>query len=445
MANSNNISPKKVFIVRPFGVKEDIDFDEVERKLIVPALQKSEHIFAGGSAQRIMVARDIREDLFEELLQADLVIADLSIHSANVFYELGVRHAFKKKHTVLIRCDKDEVPFDLKLLRYLEYDKNEPAKQVDSLTEMIDKTLETGHVDSPAFKVLPHLHETENIRLEAVPTSFTDDVELAAEKKRAGDLALFHEEIKGLPWEDAGQRQVAENLFKLGKYDLTRPVWERVLEIADEEGEAIEALDRLSTIYQRIGMLPESDQMLERLLGDRSFSSEEHAESLALMGRNQKERWLSGWRDAPQGERREQALKTNSLEDAYRLYREAFTYDLNNYWAGQNALTLVLVQVELAKAMPAIWELGFDSEEEAEKKLIEKKKELEVLTNLVEESLKSGQGQEARSRYLVSYCQSRFVFINGHEARAHQTSLRNCTCPKQRNSARFSRTPDCDA
>jgi hypothetical protein len=50
------------------------------------------------------------------VLTADLVIADISIHNANVFYELGVRHALRDKKTFLIRCARDEVLSILKLI-----------------------------------------------------------------------------------------------------------------------------------------------------------------------------------------------------------------------------------------------------------------------------------------------------------------------------------------
>jgi hypothetical protein len=40
-------------------------------------------------------AGDIRTDMFQELLLADLVVVDLSIDNPNVWYELGVRHALR--------------------------------------------------------------------------------------------------------------------------------------------------------------------------------------------------------------------------------------------------------------------------------------------------------------------------------------------------------------
>jgi hypothetical protein len=76
----------------PFGVKlgpnrQPIDFNRVYQEYIVPALD-----IAGLEAFRAdeeIRAGDIRTDMFQELLVADLVIADLTIDNPNVWYELG--------------------------------------------------------------------------------------------------------------------------------------------------------------------------------------------------------------------------------------------------------------------------------------------------------------------------------------------------------------------
>jgi hypothetical protein len=91
----------RAFIIRPFGTKNEINFDEVERVLIAPAL---EAVGAkGGTTIDIIESGNIRVDMFRRLLTADLVIADLSIHNANVFYELGIRHALRDQGTFMLR------------------------------------------------------------------------------------------------------------------------------------------------------------------------------------------------------------------------------------------------------------------------------------------------------------------------------------------------------
>src|ERR1051325_6028941 len=127
----------QVFIVSPFGVKKGIDFSRVERELIQPAIEGVG--FQGGTTGEIIKQGNIRADMFHKLLVADLVIGDISIYNPNAYYELGVRHAFREKRTFLIRCSKDGLPegariddvgFDLKTDRYLEYrlDKLEQAR-----------------------------------------------------------------------------------------------------------------------------------------------------------------------------------------------------------------------------------------------------------------------------------------------------------------------------
>src|SRR6478736_4619233 len=109
----------RAFFVRPFGTKEGIDFDEVETALIRPALLRlrDEYDIAidGGTTGEFIRQGNIREDMFRLLVTADLVIADVSIHNANAFYELGIRHALRHQHTFLLRENSTaaKYPFDL--------------------------------------------------------------------------------------------------------------------------------------------------------------------------------------------------------------------------------------------------------------------------------------------------------------------------------------------
>src|SRR5688500_5241720 len=95
----------RAFIIRPFGTKKDakgndINFDLVAKELIDPALKA---IGAQGrETLDIVESGNIRVDMFRRLLTADIVVADLSIHNANVFYELGIRHALRNHGTLKI-------------------------------------------------------------------------------------------------------------------------------------------------------------------------------------------------------------------------------------------------------------------------------------------------------------------------------------------------------
>src|SRR5215831_21031927 len=124
----------QAFIIRPFGIKEGIDFDRVESHLIHPALFR---VDITGRTGVVLEGGNIREDMFELLLVADLVVADISIHDANAYYLLGIRHALRANRTFFLRARgrASEVPFDLRTDRFFQYDRDDPAMQLESLVE----------------------------------------------------------------------------------------------------------------------------------------------------------------------------------------------------------------------------------------------------------------------------------------------------------------------
>ena len=155
-----------IFIVRPFGKKNGIDLYQVEKELIQPAIKQLG--FFGGTTGQVIKQGNIRTDMFQKLLVADVVIADVSIHNANAFYELGARHAFREKRTILIRCSAeslpveaklDEVPFDLKTDRYFEYRLDALAGSLPGFIAALSDTVASEDRDSPIFQLLPKLHE----------------------------------------------------------------------------------------------------------------------------------------------------------------------------------------------------------------------------------------------------------------------------------------------
>jgi hypothetical protein len=161
-----------VFIVRPFGRKRsakgvEVDYDEVDRTLIQPALATLPEV-TGRTAAAVVEAGNIRTDMFRQLVTADLVVADVSIHNANVFYELGIRHALRRGRTFLLRHEGDDIPFDLKTDRYLTYDAGDPAASVQRLAEALRATIDGRRADSPIFLLLPELGEQDVTALQEV-------------------------------------------------------------------------------------------------------------------------------------------------------------------------------------------------------------------------------------------------------------------------------------
>ena len=112
------------FVVMPFGAKpgadgQVIDFNRVYADYIRPALEAAGlEPFRADQETR---GGDIRTDMFQELLIADLVVADLTIDNPNVWYELGVRHALRARGVVLISGARVATAFDVYTDRKLRY------------------------------------------------------------------------------------------------------------------------------------------------------------------------------------------------------------------------------------------------------------------------------------------------------------------------------------
>ena len=126
-------------------------------ELIEPALDRLGLI--GKTTGEIVKAGHIHADMFQRLLTADLVVAEVSIHNANVFYELGIRHALRQHRTFMLRSKGDKYPFDLEGYRYLTYDREVPAAALDELVNALRATLDSTGQDSPVFRSLPGLRE----------------------------------------------------------------------------------------------------------------------------------------------------------------------------------------------------------------------------------------------------------------------------------------------
>ena len=366
---------KNVFIVRPFGQKSGVDFDRIEAELVRPAIEQAG--LAGGTTGQFIQQGNIRTDMFEQLLIADLVIVDMSIHNANVFYEMGIRHALRDKRTFLIKSKSaqtapgagtdSEVPFDLKTDRYLSYDPNNPSDAVDILAAALKLTLDSQDADSPVYQLLPALEPADPNKVLVVPIDFREEVARAEAAKNCGDLQLFAAEVDGFGWRIAGLRMIGHAQFRLKDWNGAKVTWSAVREYDDMD---VEANTLLGTIFQRLGDLVNSDQAVERALDNKDISAAARAEIRALMGRNAKNQWEQSWAklddiDAAQ----KTALTSAYLEKSFDLYRSGFVEDRNHFYSGLNALAMVTMIVELAQRQRPIWNDNYENEEEAQQKL----------------------------------------------------------------------------
>jgi hypothetical protein len=106
----------------------------------------------------------ITRQILDYIMKARLVIADLSFHNPNVFYELALRHAVKLPIVQVIRVS-DRIPFDVNQMRTVQIDTTDIyslVPRIDSyrseISNQVRRALEADHiVDTPISTYYPNL------------------------------------------------------------------------------------------------------------------------------------------------------------------------------------------------------------------------------------------------------------------------------------------------
>lgn len=191
------------FVLMPFGQKRDpprpdIDFDRIYREAIEPAVRAADMEPIRADEER--TGGIIHKAMFERLLLCDFAVADLSTANANVFYELGVRHAVRPRTTVSIFARHYHLPFDVNFLRALPYALDENNLFSDAEAKTLRDALATklkearalvsrqDAVDSPLFQLLHDFKPPEIAHL--ATDVFRERVEYSEQMRRALASAL---------------------------------------------------------------------------------------------------------------------------------------------------------------------------------------------------------------------------------------------------------------
>lgn len=363
----------RAFVIRPFNVKNDsagnsIDFGRVAAELIGPALKACG--IEGSDTGEIVEPGNIREDMFRMIMEADIVICDFTVHNANVFYELGIRHALRKRRTVLIKGkpSADDTPFDVLTDRYVAYDAADPGKARVSLIDTIKAALASEReTDSPVFKMLPGLPEADLARVQVVPLTLREEIDRAVAAQSKGWLRLLAYEVDGKPFAVPALRMIADALRKLEDYDAAKEAYERIRGTALLDPAANLAL---ANVYERLyrkrkqrELLTSSDHAIDRVVDNTNAAWKDRTEALALRGRNAKTRWREQFASIDDRDRRRAAAMNEQLRRSYGGYIDAFGGDLNHFWSGIAALQMGAIFLDLATDEG--WATSFDNDKEA--------------------------------------------------------------------------------
>jgi hypothetical protein len=187
---------KKCFVIMGFGEKPDLatsrtlDLDKTYRIIIKKAVEEAGLVCI--RADDVIHSGIIDKPMYELLLDADVVIADLSTSNANAIYELGVRHALRPYTTIVIAEKQFKFPFDIGhlLIRPYEHlgkgiDAEEAERVREELKQAIQTLIDKKEVDSPVHTFLPqltqkkagnkHLAEAASVKTATVEAFVTTD------------------------------------------------------------------------------------------------------------------------------------------------------------------------------------------------------------------------------------------------------------------------------
>ena len=246
------------FVIMGFGEKTDfqsnpqrvLNLNRTYEDIIKPVVKEAGHICV--RADEIIHSTVIDKPMYDNLLSADLVIADLSTANVNAVYELGVRHALRPQRTIVLAENNFSFPFDLNHLSILKYEHlgkeigfTEVMRVREKLKEKITALMDRPEPDSPVFLFIPSLQAASLPPAQAIaaagppaPSSAPMDREQKSfaellvsfraakdEVKEADDWALPLALLKRLktmqPDDPYILQQMALATYKFGKPDTT--------------------------------------------------------------------------------------------------------------------------------------------------------------------------------------------------------------------------------
>jgi nucleoside 2-deoxyribosyltransferase len=254
---------KTCFIVAPIGELDSIvrkRSDQVLRHIIRPALDACG--YESVRADEISDPGNITSQILTRLTESDLVVADLTGHNPNVYYELGIRHASGKPIIHLIE-QGDRIPFDLAAFRTIVLDHKDLDSAERARANLV-KAIKAIDADPAAFRglveVATELGRKKQRQAVPIRAYLADDDPKKAEQF-AKAIALFKEALdlvvvddppaeSGSWWKRwltttrdlASQPEVAERLRKAERALEMQTLHKVQSEVDKNQAEAAQAL-----------------------------------------------------------------------------------------------------------------------------------------------------------------------------------------------------------
>ena len=330
------------FVVMPFRrkptgrtekhVPAEVDFDALWERVYQPVL--------GDLGYRAVRAdRDAGALIINQMIQrlaiADVVVADITLANANVYYEIGIRHAAKDRGCVLIAADWARPVFDLDQMRQLRFplsDGNvENGKAVQAAVDALRTDL-MGLVQgvSPVFEAVPGFPDSDSRQVSAFEDALAELSAFEADTRavRATPKRDRPARVRAL-LEKYGKPQTTRGTVALELLRLVRDLlsWQDLQTYIDSLPEHVARAPYVREQYalarSGVGDIPGSIGDLEQLISDHGETSER----LGLVGGRYKR--LADAAGSP-------AERAVYLEKAIAAYQRGMEVDLNDYYPASN-------------------------------------------------------------------------------------------------------------
>jgi hypothetical protein len=314
------------FVIMGFGEKTDfqsspqrvLNLNKTYANIIKPAVTEAGHTCI--RADEIIHSTVIDKPMYDNLLEADLVIADLSTSNPNAIYELGIRHALRPQRTIVMAEINFSFPFDLNHLSILKYEHlgkdigfDEVMRVKGILKEKIAVLMGSPEVDSPVFLFIPTLKPA------SLPAAGTAAMPEAAAPQPAPSSP---------PTDSTSFAELLEKFRAAKRAAQKAPDWAKPLEL----------LGRLKTmqptdpyILQQLALATYKHEQPDKkvsliqakiILGDLAPQTSSDAETVGLWGGIHKRLW-------------EELKNNDDLEEAVRAYARGY-YIKTDYYNGIN-------------------------------------------------------------------------------------------------------------
>ncbi len=330
------------FVLMPFGKKKDekgniIDFDKIYNDFIKPSIEQSG--LDPIRADEEQTGGIIHKAMYERLMLCEYAVADLSLLNANVFYELGIRHAIRPYSTITLFESSSRLPFDVNFLRSLPYDRK--LDNLEELKSQLTKKLSNAKshnkdTDSPLFQLVEGIKPS---NIEHIKTDiFRKQVEYNKEIKLKLEILRKEKNLEGLiSLENEINLKTVEfgvlvDLFlSYRAVEAFKNMISLVKKMPKPLQHSIMIQEQLGFALNRINKRDDAINVLKEIIKNHGNSSE----TLGILGRVYKDKYKEAL------ECKDNFMAQGYLKKAIDTYLEGFESDFRDAYPGINAITLM--------------------------------------------------------------------------------------------------------